>query len=117
MKKLAVVFNTGQYALIYDDDTACNTGELIATLHGPEMPHKTRHTIEQTRDGRRVNIMDGYFMYAQHSFTPTVHITRSGLVYALGVLTKGAPITFNYHTTESEITSPFTDNETGIFVS
>jgi hypothetical protein len=77
-----------------------------------EVPERTKYSIELNRLGNTVHIEDPFFMYCNHSFTPNCAITPIGVVYALRLIEEGEELTFDYRTTESEISHPFIDFET-----
>jgi len=84
---------------------------IIHILSGKYSEKRTKYSIQVGP----INIIDDLFKYANHSFTPNVEV-KGIIVKAIKDIKAGDQITFNYHTTEDEITCPFTDKETNRLV-
>ena len=84
-------------------------GEIVHVLSGPISTTRTKYTIE-IFDNQ--HILDEYGKYMNHSSTPTVMIQNIHVV-ALRDIMPGEEICFDYNHSESEISCPFVDNDTG----
>lgn len=61
------------------------------------------------------HVDDPLFKYCNHSFSPNVMIQRHEVI-CIKPIRRGDEITFNYHTTESDISEKFQDEETNIWI-
>lgn len=92
-------------------------GDPVYTLDISNVTDRDMHTIELKIKGNIVHVLDPIFKYAHHSFSPSVHIDyTTGEVFAITDIYAHEEITFNYLTTESEISHPFKDYLTGLKV-
>ena len=89
-------------------------GQPIYILQRIVVPERDKYSIQLKRGEKTIHILDPYFKYCNHSFTPNCGITPAGVVYALKPIEDGEELTFNYLTTEDEISHPFVDRETNI---
>lgn len=78
-------------------------GEIVYTLSGKIYDHPTRETIHI---GNNVHIYDEHGIFINHSFTPNVRINRKNVV-ALKDIKENEEITFNYNTSEMEMSNKF----------
>ena len=76
-------------------------GQDIWVLAG-EKQYRSRYTIEQ--NGK--HYVDGYVMYMNHSCNPNCKIENK-VITAVRDIRANEQLTFDYHTTESIISSPF----------
>jgi hypothetical protein len=84
-------------------------GDLVAKLSGQLCLFRTKHSIE-TQWG---HIEDLCFSYMNHSFHPNVRIEPDGSVMAIMPIDVGDEILSDYTQHETEISHPFTDQESG----
>ena len=87
-------------------------GDLILTLIGEVFESPTRYSIEIEPT---IHIEDENGKYMNHSFTPNCIIDGYDVI-ALKDIKKGIELTFDYHTTESNLAYPFKDKETDMDV-
>lgn len=89
-------------------------GSPIYILKRILVPKRDKYSIQLKRGDEAVHVLDPYFKYCNHSFSPNCGITPLGVVYAVKPIKEGDELTFNYLTTEEEISHPFVDRETNI---
>jgi hypothetical protein len=107
--------------IITNDDGTCkliatkiyNDNAIIHVLKGEEYDKPSRTTIEVDTDK---HIDDKYGIYINHSFTPSTRIEK-GCVVANKYIQIREEITFNYNLSETEMATPFIDNNTNLQVS
>ena len=115
MSLLVRIKPDGSKKLVSDENFYA--GDVVHSLNINNHKDRDIYTVELKIDGKIIHVIDPLFMYCNHSFAPTVHVDyNSGNVIAINDLYFGEEITFNYLTTESEISNPFKDSLTGIIV-
>jgi hypothetical protein len=91
-------------------------GQPIHILQRNIIPERDKYSIQLKKGEDIIHVIDPHFKYCNHSFTPNCAITPAGVVYALVPIQDGDELTFNYLTTEDEISHPFVDHKTNIQV-
>lgn len=107
---MKVMENSKGYYII--SERKYSEGELIKKLSGKILDTPTRHSIEV---GDNLHILDELGQYMNHSFEPNCLILGQELI-ALNDISEGVELTFNYNETETQISYPFIDIDTGIKV-
>ena len=89
--------------------TSYQSGEVVRILEGTIVKSPTRTSIEIDTNK---HIEDEYGIYMNHSFTPTC-IIHNGSVVACQAIQPGDELTFNYNESETSMSHPFIDADTG----
>ena len=89
--------------------TSYQSGEVVRILDGTIVESPTRTSIEIDTNK---HIEDKYGIYMNHSFTPTCIIQNSSMV-ACKAIQPGDELTFNYNESETSMSHPFIDGDTG----
>ena len=84
-------------------------GDIIYTLKGEISNIRTRESVQISPN---THIFDQEAQYINHSYTPNIIIKDQHIV-ALSTIEKNEEIRFDYTLNESEISSPFTCDQTG----
>lgn len=88
-----------------------NLGSPLHILQRNTIPERDKYSIQLKKGEEAIHVIDPYFKYCNHSFKPNCAITPMGVVYAVKSIEAGEELTFNYLTTEEEISHSFVDRE------